>query len=68
MEHLVSAKTLFVFKRYDIANACIMPPQSIEGEPFDRSCNIGLRGIQAHEWQKKKYFLHHRWILSTALV
>jgi len=25
MEHFASAKTLFVLKRYDIANACIMP-------------------------------------------
>jgi len=25
MEHFVSTKTLFVLKRYDIANACIMP-------------------------------------------
>jgi len=28
MEHFISAKTLFVLKRYDIANAFIMPPQS----------------------------------------
>jgi len=26
MEHFVSAKVVFVSKRYDIANACIMPP------------------------------------------
>jgi len=39
MVHFVSAKTLFVLKRYEIANASIMPPRSND---YDRSGRSSL--------------------------
>jgi len=40
MEHFISVKTLFVLKRYDIANASIMPPLHNGGcELFGRNEN-----------------------------
>jgi len=53
IEHFVSAKTLFVVKHYDIANALIMPPMNSllysQQQKLSWSCGVAKR-----EGQKAK--------------